>query len=249
MTWFMMQEMYETDWSKGGWDYMMCFSHVRYSDDEGESWERGISQLNASVEQGRRGLFPFEEPSVAEFSNGELFMAARTNLGRLFDSQSTDGGVNWFRPEPMNLASSYAPPAVERIPGTDELLMVWSQASPWEQRNGLRRHRLSMAISEDRGKSWSHFRNLESLDNITRIEPPELSEATDCEGPFSQPSDKRAYPRAPGPLRCAYPAATFLNNSVAVAYDHMIVDEQGNRLGLTAKVKVVPLDWIRAASP
>ena len=57
MTWFRMNQRRPTDQAHFGmWDYMMVYTHVYYSDDEGETWERGQSQLNAYVDQGRRQL-------------------------------------------------------------------------------------------------------------------------------------------------------------------------------------------------
>ena len=68
-----MNERHATDQVHFGmWDYQMCYTQVYYSDDEGQTWQRGQSQLNAFVDQGRRGLFPFEEPSVAELPSPPL---------------------------------------------------------------------------------------------------------------------------------------------------------------------------------
>ena len=44
-------------------------------------------------------------------------------------------------------------------------LLVWNQISTKELLSGQLRHRLSTAISKDSGKTWTHFRNLESLDD------------------------------------------------------------------------------------
>ena len=36
---------------------------------------------------------------------------------------------------------------------------------------GVYRHRLSTAVSKDDGETWEHHKNLESLDDVTYVEP------------------------------------------------------------------------------
>ena len=43
--------------------------------------------------------------------------------------------------------------------------------SAWETLQGLYRHRLSWAISKDEGLTWQNHKNLESLDDVSYIEP------------------------------------------------------------------------------
>ena len=97
------------------------------------------------------GHYSCEEPSIAEVSPGNLLLFHRTPVGRLFQSWSSDNGTTWSLPEPTALASSRAPAALMRIPGTDDLLTIWNQASADEIERGLQRHRLTSAISKDGG--------------------------------------------------------------------------------------------------
>ena len=60
----------------------ICVSWVFYSDNEGQSWRRSLSELFVSLDQGRQGCYSFEEPSLVERADGSLLMFGRTELGR-----------------------------------------------------------------------------------------------------------------------------------------------------------------------
>jgi sialidase-1 len=150
----------------------LCYSWVYYSDDEGEIWQASHSELLIIKEQGKAGCYNVEEPVVEELKDGTVLFYDRTEFGRPYESFSRDGGISWTALRPVELASGYSPHTFARIASTGDLLLVWNQVSGKESVSGLQRHRLSTAISEDDGKTWKHFRNLESLDNRTRIQPP-----------------------------------------------------------------------------
>ena len=90
-------------------------------------------------------------------------MILRTPLGRFYQSWSADDGTSWSRPEPTALASALAPAALGRIPDSDDLLIIWNQASPDEIQRGMQRHRLSSAVSKDGGATWRHTGNVFSI--------------------------------------------------------------------------------------
>ena len=208
-----------------------------FSDDEGQTWQN--SEVIWLVHEDK--LFWFEEGSIVELRDGRLLMYARTPMGRLFKSYSADDGETWSDPAPTPLASAYAPCTLARLPNGD-LLCVWNQNSLEEDRRGLRRHRLTCAISEDEGESWKHFRNLESLDDTVRIaERPILWDVYSYhhEQDYRQPEDRRRYRRAPGVLRCAYPSVAFTDDNAVVAYDY----GKGALTQDLIKVVSVSLDW------
>ena len=98
---------------------------------------------------------------------------ARSTVGRLVQSFSTDGGESWLSVKPSMLPSSESPGIMVALPETGDLLIVWNQVSREEIRRGYRRGRLSSAISRDGGQSWDHFRTLElsyGLEDIDRIQ-------------------------------------------------------------------------------
>jgi Neuraminidase (sialidase) len=227
-------------------DAGLVYSWVYYSDDEGKTWKRSLSEVYISLDGGTKGNYGFDEPVVEELRDGTVLMIGRTHFGRPYKSLSRDQGVSWSKPEPMPLASSVAPHTVARIPETGDLLLVWNQASTEECLTGLMRHRLSTAISTDGGKTWKHFRNLESLDDRARVEPPPPEPKVYLMRPwgYRQPADRQRYPHAPGCLRVSYPTVAFgKDREVTFAYDYGDgVDKFKGKH--TTKVKIVTLDWL-----
>jgi len=221
----------------------ICVSWVFYSDDDGQTWKRSLSELFVALDQGRLGCYSLEEPSLEERADGTLLMYGRSELGRFYQSISRDQGVTWSAPRPAPVAASYAPPMLVRIPKTGDLLLVWNQASAEEIVAGLSRHRLSTAISKNGGAAWAHFRNLESMDDRTYIDPPAKPEVLRSAEGYRQPSDRSRYPRSPGCLRICYPTVVFNGDEVAIAYDY------GYGVGELAekhatKIEIVTVDWL-----
>ena len=233
-------------------NYNLTYSWVYYSDDEGKSWKRSQSELFVPLDEGRSGVTHFEETVIEARKDESLLMLGRTELGQTYQSTSTDDGVRWKTPIPTGLASSYAPTSLSRIPQTGDLLAIWNQVSTREIERGLHRHRLSTAISEDDGKSWTRHGNLESLDDRVRIAAPAgrpqvyRMKKYGYRQPTKKGADKQ-YPRAPGPLRICYATTAFQKDEVTIAYDHgygvgALKETSGTR------VKVVSLDRLYGRS-
>ncbi|MCS6953177.1 MAG: sialidase family protein [Bryobacterales bacterium] len=131
------------------------------SDDGGRSWRRSRSVLECPDESSRAGL---QEPGVVELNDGRLMMFMRTDLGSHYLSYSNDGGESWTAAQPSSLVSPLSPASIERIPKTGHLLAVWndhSQATE-EARNKQQRTPLTVAISEDEGRTWIRRWNIEN---------------------------------------------------------------------------------------
>jgi len=123
---------------------------------------------------GKGGVTPFDEPSLAETKDGRVLFFARSTVGRIVYAYSNDKGVTWSAVKPTELAASYSPPRLVRVPETGDLLCVWNQVSRAEIRRGFRRSRLSAAISKDSGRSWENFKTLElsgGMEDIDRVPP------------------------------------------------------------------------------
>ena len=226
----------------------MSYSWTYFSDDEGRSWKSSHSELVVSVDDGKGGRYDFEEPVLEELADGRLLMIGRTELGRPYKSYSTDEGSSWSWPEPMPVASAYAPTDLRRIPGTGDLLMTWNQCTPLEIESGLSRHRLTCAISSDDGMTWGHFKNLESLDDRSQIDPPPESPVRVYRTqPLRNPMDKEKYPHAPGPVRVCYPSFAFWEDRVLVVYDgddaseYQLGSKQANRFNTLQQS--LPMQW------
>jgi hypothetical protein len=231
-------------------ELQFVYSWINYSDDEGQTWRRSLSEVYISLGGGERGFYSFDEPVLEERQDGTLLMVARTQLGRPYQSVSRDGGVSWSNPTPVDVGSSPSPHTLARIPATGDLLLVWNQASTEECLNGLMRHRLSTAVSKDGGGTWAHFRNLESLDYRAHVEPPPLQPQVYLmrNWHYVEPSDRQRYPHAPGCLRVTYPTVTFWEREAAIAYDFGYGGPGELKEGSGTKIKVVTLDWLYSKS-
>jgi hypothetical protein len=162
--------------------YMTFFG---YSDDEGRSWKMVEGYYHSplamfgwfdeqGVPNGNGGHWSFGESTVAETSDGRVLIFGRSEVGRIVYSYSADRGITWNTLLAAELANSGSPPRLRRIPSTGDLLCVWNQVSHEEIRRGYRRGRLSAAISQDNGATWTNFRNLElsaGLEPADRVAP------------------------------------------------------------------------------
>ena len=150
---------------------------VSFSDDDGKTWQRGEGELMGwfdadGVANGQGGVTACDEPNVAATADGRVMFLARSTVGRLVACHSDDGGETWTAVRPTELASSYSPARLRRIPQTGDLLCIWNQVSREEIRRGYRRGRLSAAVSGDGGLSWANFKTIEvsaGIEDVDRI--------------------------------------------------------------------------------
>ena len=219
-----------------GYEQCLCMVWVYHSDDEGKTWQAnegtGIfksgGELFITLDTSAGGHYSCEEPSIAEVSPGNLLLFHRTPVGRLFQSWSSDNGTTWSLPEPTALASSRAPAALMRIPGTDDLLTIWNQASADEIERGLQRHRLTSAISKDGGATWTNKRNIFSIsqgqrDDVVHIEPPPVRTYRALEQAPRQPLND---------IEGTYPFVDFWKDRAIIRYStkqrgYYVYDDQG----------------------
>jgi hypothetical protein len=155
----------------------MNASFVCFSDDEGKTWRLSQGYLMGYFDDGARGVWSCEEPVIAELRDGRILCFMRSQCGRILKSYSSDGGETWTKVEATDLAASYSPCALARLPKSGDLALVWNQVSAEEICKGYRRSRLSIAVSKDDGRTWQNFKTIEQspgLENATRIDPPKL---------------------------------------------------------------------------
>lgn len=131
----------------------VCFLY--YSDDDGETWSRSADTVTLDGS-------PAMEPGAVQRADGSVLMIIRTALDRIYQSISHDGGDTWDEPRPMPLTAPAAPSTVSRVPGSDDLLMVWNnnplgRAAGWGGRTPL-----TTAVSDDGGETWKHVMNIEN---------------------------------------------------------------------------------------
>lgn len=160
-------------------------SGFSWSDDKGKTWASSHAATDSKMPNvlmgwfdrkgepnGRNGITPCGEASLAETRDGRVLLFGRSTVGRIVQSYSTDGGQHWSALRPSDLAASNSPPRLRRIPKTGDLLCIWNQVSEEEIRRGYRRSRLTAAISKDEGSTWGNFKTIEvgeGLEDVARV--------------------------------------------------------------------------------
>lgn len=135
------------------------------SDDDGKTWKpSNLIDLGGSGHHG--GV---TEPSVVELADGRLWLLIRTNWGEFWSGYSVDGGRFYRTLQPSGIGASSAPGLVKRL-ASGRLALAWNRPFPEGQtsyplRGGdmewsdvpVSNHRgeLSLAFSEDDGKTWT----------------------------------------------------------------------------------------------
>jgi len=156
------------------------------SDDDGKTWKK-----SNIIDLGKYGGFGSHgggiEATLAELTDGRLWMLLRTYRGVFSESFSSDGGLKWEESKPSEIAASGSPGQLARLQ-SGRIMLLWNRFRDPAKRIG-RRDQLSMAFSTDDGKTWS--------------EP--VVVASDVTPPGEKESDHRqsypyVYERRPGEL-------------------------------------------------
>jgi hypothetical protein len=128
-----------------------------YTDDGGKTWHKSPAQLKAPRYTDYNGSgYGACEPVLIELKDGRVYMLARTEAGRLYESWSHDGGVNW---EPLR---------------PSRFILFWNgcEKPPRVGKDGVYGGRdiVHAAISSDECQTWRGFR--EVYRDPTRNETP-----------------------------------------------------------------------------
>ncbi|WP_085535190.1 sialidase family protein [Massilibacteroides vaginae] len=125
-----------------------------YSEDNGNTWKSSTSVPNLTN-------IITQEPGVIELRDGRIMMYIRASGGHQQLSFSTDKGASWSHIESSNIASPISPATIEKIPGSDDWLLVWNNNDGSDAKTKGQRTPLTMAISKDEGKTWKKIKNIQ----------------------------------------------------------------------------------------
>ncbi len=128
----------------------VCLTYV--SDDEGLTW----SPSNV-IDLGEYGGYGDHgggiEPTLAQLRDGRVWMLIRTYRGCFSEAFSDDGGSTWTDIKPSSIQASGAPGQLARL-HSGRLVLLWNRFIDPVRRTG-RREQLSLAFSEDDGRTWT----------------------------------------------------------------------------------------------
>jgi sialidase-1 len=133
---------------------------VYYSDDDGVTWSTSSNRIAMP----KRGAM---EPTMVERKDGSLLVLLRSDVGYLYQAESSDQGLTWSEAVATTLTSPQAEPCMRRIPSTGDLLLIWNNTLPYGITHNFKtmhrpRNPLSCAISRDDGKTWENIKNIEN---------------------------------------------------------------------------------------
>lgn len=148
------------------------FSLFYLSDDQGKTWREvgrvkipddEVPDLPMKRKWGRLVL----QPTVVERKDGSLWalMRAKRPLGKMYQTESRDGGETWSPAKPYHLPNPGAGFHVSRLQ-SGNLAVIYNHAPVPSASHAFERNPLSVAISDDDGATWKWRRNLlEEPDN------------------------------------------------------------------------------------
>ena len=148
-------------WSPTDHEIVGCMT----SDDDGETWQQPESWVDLPM----RGV---SEPHVEELRDGRVLMVLRTQLGSIFHAFSSDAGATWSKPQTTGLRAPESCPELTRLPETGDMLLIWDRGVYDPERNHYgKRTPLSVAVSQDDGRTWSHIKDIEDDPNACYSNP------------------------------------------------------------------------------
>jgi len=214
-----------------------------YSDDEGVSWAESADSIFVREENRAAQVSFVEAPCVTETADGRLLMVMRTEMQRIAQSYSSDGGVHWQQGVFNDMLSSRSEIWIDHLPGTGDLLCVWNQVSAQETRTGFYRSRLTSAVSKDCGASWSHFRTIVQTDGMDEVERIRASEPPAFVSSSGVSPENGPYP-ATGHRTVRHPRLKFIDDMAYLRFDDRRYDGPSTRASYYgAKLRVLPISW------
>ncbi len=120
------------------------------SQDDGKTW---ISS-NVMDIGGKGDHAGSIEGTLTELRDGRLWILLRSYHGHFYECFSSDRGRTWTKPVPSAIKASGSPGILKRLK-SGRLVLFWNRFAENRPPRLGRREELSMAFSEDDGKTWS----------------------------------------------------------------------------------------------
>jgi predicted neuraminidase len=134
-----------------GRDMWNSFSDI--SCDDGKTWEKS-EYVSHPDDQDGGGLI---QPAVWESSPGNVHMMMRSTWGKIYRTDSSDGGKTWCKAYDTGMPNNNSGIEVVKL-GDGILALVYNPVSG----NWATRNKLSVAFSVDNGVTWAGSYSLES---------------------------------------------------------------------------------------
>lgn len=131
--------------SDGAW---LCFNYDQLDGRYGYSISRDCGETYEHRYGSKKLATPFDEAMAYERLDGSIRMLARSTLGRLAESISTDGGESWSEAFLSDIVSPSTRFFISRTP-TGRVLLIANDDS-------AARKNMTVYLSEDDGKSWKY---------------------------------------------------------------------------------------------
>jgi sialidase-1 len=120
-----------------------------FSDDDGRTWQRSRD----AVAVPKRGAM---EPGLIERRDGSLLQIIRTQMGRVWMTESFDRGDTWNKARPWDITSPEAPSTLIPLRTNNAWLIIHNPVvDPNARSHGGRRTPLVARVSRDEGETWS----------------------------------------------------------------------------------------------
>ena len=121
-----------------------------FSHDDGRTW----TPSNVMDIGGKGDHAGSIEGTLDELRDGRLWILLRSYHGHFYECFSSDRGRTWTKPVPCAIKASGSPGILKRLK-SGRLVLFWNRFAQDRPRSLGRREELSMAFSEDDGKTWS----------------------------------------------------------------------------------------------
>lgn len=129
-----------------------CFIDV--SRDDGDTWTRSDYIVRPQKEY---GLVQMIQPTLWQDDEGIVHALMRTGKGRIYKSESSDGGISWKKAERTQIPNNNSGIDCVRVPDGRIFLVFNPVEENWGDRSPL-----ELAVSEDNGKSFKTVCTLEN---------------------------------------------------------------------------------------